>query len=187
MFGSTIFMDKPIKRIFIESIPPKFGDVRAGNGPEILKTGRVDFEVIGRVLSCHLIVEHFITKYLEAHTPAIVDWDGSRLSFYQKLTLASGKDSLLRKNKLIPAIKALNQIRNQLSHNLEATISESDVSPIIEATNTLSRDKIKEITDMTPVAVIEFFTLMLSSYMTGYHTGRTQKDEEPEQESVRDM
>jgi hypothetical protein len=170
------------KTFFTQSLrPPMFGDIRRADGPELLEPGRVDFETIGRILSCHLIVEHYITKYLEALSPEFFDWGGARMQFFQKLRLASGEGSVLREHNLLSAIEALSKIRNRFSHNLEAKISDADVAPILASIKlsspSLSIDELQK--KMAPLALIELFTWALSAYMAGFHTGRLRAKEDP--------
>jgi hypothetical protein len=45
-----------------------------------------DHDVLGRVLKCHLVVENYLNRFLEAHY-RLTDVEDVRLSFYQKARL----------------------------------------------------------------------------------------------------
>src|SRR5205085_11346767 len=79
-------------------------------------------EIVGRILRCHLFVEHFITEYLVATAPEF-DFDEARLTFTQKLALIR-RSLPLSTSYLIPGMRHLNVIRNRLSHTLRGEISE---------------------------------------------------------------
>jgi hypothetical protein len=52
-----------------------------------------DDAAVGVILRCHLIVEHFLDRYLAAANPGIQEWDSARLSFAQKLALAATREA----------------------------------------------------------------------------------------------
>ncbi|HEV7333646.1 MAG TPA: hypothetical protein VGN63_21610 [Flavisolibacter sp.] len=85
-------------------------------------------DVLGRVLKCHLIIEHYIDSYLESAFPTITHWKESRLSFSQKMHLIYNEHVSI--SMYFSAIKELNTIRNQFAHNLEYDIKEGDTSAI---------------------------------------------------------
>jgi len=51
-----------------------------------------DHDLIGRVLKCHLILEHYITRFLSAHFE-IEDLVDAKLSFFQKAKLLPDRGS----------------------------------------------------------------------------------------------
>jgi hypothetical protein len=93
-----------------------------------------DEAAIGRVLRCHLLVEHYLTRFLQAANPALGDADVARLGFWQKLKLATG--SAVLKRGLIdlysPGIEALNTVRNRMSHRLRSELDPEDIKPMAE-------------------------------------------------------
>ena len=56
------------------------------------------------------------------------DWDGARLSFTQKLTLAHHPETFW--TLFEPGIRRLNWLRNQPAHDLERTVTAHDLAPI---------------------------------------------------------
>lgn len=78
-----------------------------------------DHDALGRILKCHLIVENYLNRYLEAHY-RLADVEDVRLSFYQKSKLLP--DAATTAAFVKPGILELNAIRNQFSHQLNASI-----------------------------------------------------------------
>lgn len=115
-------------------------------------------DVIGRILRCHLFVEHFITEYLTAKHPTL-DFDKSRLSFAQKLDLVANHLPPGTAH-IVPGVRRLNTIRNRLSHTLKGDISEDDAKvftdiPLFEA---IRREANKRHPlSSEPLAILEFF------------------------------
>lgn len=83
-----------------------------------------DFEIMGRILRAHLFVEHYLGEYLIAKNPNLSSLDKARLSFSQKLTLLTTKDTIIK--SAIPGIRYLNALRNRLAHTLHASLSKKD-------------------------------------------------------------
>jgi hypothetical protein len=167
-----------VKSIFSNvSLPPFFGDNFRTNGPEWRRVKKVNFELIGRVLACHLIVEHYLTKYLELNTPTDLSWDAAKLSFSQKIALACGKDSPICNNNLHEGILTLNRIRNDFSHNIEVALDSKKIDnlkKILKAFSIKSEDSAK----YSDVAIVEIFTMMACSYFAGYCSCKYSKKDE---------
>lgn len=70
-----------------DGIPPRFGNNFRHDGPKWGKITGVDFDSIGRILVCHLCIEHYIDNLIELSTPLKFNWESSRMSFSQKLNL----------------------------------------------------------------------------------------------------
>jgi len=83
---------------------------------------------LGAMLICHLAIEHYLDEWLTAANPGTKPIGKTRLTFAQKLDLAENADSLIQ--MLMPGLKQLNRIRNQLAHDMEAHISKADLKPI---------------------------------------------------------
>src|SRR5690606_25848733 len=67
------------------------------------------------VLRSHLIIEHYMDKYLTVAIPEVECWDDLRLSFNMKLDIINNRKTSL--HVIAPSIKALNKIRNKYAHN----------------------------------------------------------------------
>jgi hypothetical protein len=83
------------------------------------------------VLQCHLILEAFLTDYLENANPASARIGSSRLSFAQKLDLAYHPQTNFA--FLMDGMKQLNVIRNRLAHRVGYTVTDTDISPMRDA------------------------------------------------------
>lgn len=108
-----------------------------------------DHDLIGRLLKCHLVVEHYMERYLckrlgdESLTRA-------RLSFFQKAHLLPDHEApALAK----PGILQLNAIRNKFAHSLDAPLVDTDLGPIADFV-AIAR---KGVAYPTPIEQIEAF------------------------------
>ncbi len=115
------------------------------------------------VLRCHLIVEHFLDRYLAAANPAVVNWDSARLSFSQKLSLADHPQSSLR--LLMPGLVSLNKLRNRIAHRLDAEFDKAAVAPIRD----FMRMWCEALGKPVPkgLALLEDFSLQASGWLFG--------------------
>ena len=78
-----------------------------------------DHDLLGRVLKCHLVVEHYLNRFLIEHY-RVSDIDEVRLTFLQKAKLLPNSESSAAFVK--PGIVQLNAIRNKFGHRLNAAI-----------------------------------------------------------------
>jgi len=88
-----------------------------------------DHDLLGRVLKCHLVIEHYINQFLREHY-RISDLDEVRLSFFQKAKLLPSSESSAAFVK--PGILELNSIRNKFGHRINASIANRDLNAINE-------------------------------------------------------
>jgi len=88
-----------------------------------------DTQSIGRVLRAHLVVEHFLSAYLETANPNLGSLEKARLSFSQKVELLGDSDPFIA--ELAPGLRRVNEVRNRLSHNLSVSITSSDVDSLL--------------------------------------------------------
>lgn len=94
---------------------------------EFLRLAAIDHDPIGRVLRAHLIIENFLTRFIEQGL-GIEDLGEARLSFAQKVALLpNGRDSSAF---VKPGITQLNKVRNKFGHNLETEVRRGDLSAI---------------------------------------------------------
>jgi len=164
---------KRLEKIFTkENLPPVFGEnFKAGNYDWKKLTG-IDFETVGRILVCHLLLEQHLNKLIELRTPVNFNWNESRLTFTQKLNLLK-KDHAFAEYKFFKGLEVINKIRNKYSHSLEVQIAETDLR-IISEINSSSKKKqtshVNEEFEHSQIAIIESFTLFFCSYIAGYCT-----------------
>jgi hypothetical protein len=119
-----------------------------------------------RILKYHLLLEHYLDKYLEAANPAIKNWGQARLTFHQKLELVQHPQTAFV--LITPGIRCVNTIRNRVSHNLEVNLSEDALNPIRDFLNiwyTALGRPIRSDIDM-----VEDFTLTCCAIINGYVT-----------------
>jgi hypothetical protein len=92
----------------------------------------IDYDTLGYLLSCHLIIEHYMDHFLAAYpgTP-IFGWENAKLSFTQKIALI-GALPFSEPYNLPPVIKHLNVLRNRFGHNINTKLTETDLLPIRE-------------------------------------------------------
>lgn len=88
----------------------------------------IDYDTLGHLLSCHLIIEHYLDHVLETHPGAGFDWEKARLTFGQKVALISGL-SFPEPYAFPPLIKHLNSLRNRFGHNINARLTREDMLP----------------------------------------------------------
>ncbi len=169
------------KRIFSNTggIPPMFSEGFRETGTEWQRIEGLNFEIVGRILTCHLIIEHYITKLIELETPKEFDWIESRLTFSQKLKLVR-KIAGLVENDIHKGFEIINKIRNKFSHNLIATIDKTYVEELKKQINRFSKKiKSEEIdSDYDDIFIIEMYTSLSCSYIAGYCTNKVMINEE---------
>ena len=71
---------------------------------------------MGRVLRAHLIVEHYMTAYIQGANPELGDLDAAKVGFAKKVDLLDDSNPLL--TSLVPGIRRLNTVRNRLADYL---------------------------------------------------------------------
>ncbi|WP_426662241.1 hypothetical protein [Rhodanobacter aciditrophus] len=87
-------------------------------------------DVIGRLLKCHLIVEHYLEQYLSEQY-GLENVADAKLNFFNKAMLLPTRASSAAFVR--PGILKLNTIRNKAGHNLGAEPDFADLGPIVEA------------------------------------------------------
>lgn len=85
-----------------------------------------DIGAMGRVLRSHLIVEFYMTAYLQKANPNLGSIDDAKIGFAQKTDLLGENDSFIK--MLVPGIRRLNTVRNRLAHNLSVSATQDDVN-----------------------------------------------------------
>jgi hypothetical protein len=110
------------------SLPPLVGGFADGK-VTWQRIESVDYDTLGYLLSCHLIIEHYMDHFLATHPGAGFGWQNARLTFGQKIALIAGLPFPEPYN-LPPVIKHLNSVRNHFGHNISATLSTDDLLPI---------------------------------------------------------
>jgi hypothetical protein len=115
-----------------------------------------DHDDLGRVLKCHLVLEHYLDRFLSQQIPTIEE---ARLSFVQKARLlptARSAAAFVR-----PGIIQLNAIRNRFAHSLMGHINNLELGPIsviLEAAR-------PGLAFQSPVDAIEAFTTVACTFL----------------------
>lgn len=130
-----------------------------------------DEAAIGRVLRCHLLVEHYLTRFLQAANPGLGDTDVARLSFWQKLRLATGSGVLKRGpvDLYSPGIEALNTVRNRMTHRLRSELDPADIKPMAEMVKMYAEAMKEPVPE--GIAMAETFTRMICEVLAAFEGG----------------
>ena len=115
-------------------------------------------DIIGRLLKCHPVVEHYLERFLSEHY-GIENVQNAKLSFFNKVALLPGQASSAAFVK--PGILKLNSLRNQVGHNLGADISFDDLGPINGVLNVARPG----IAFQAPIDAIEAFTTVACTWL----------------------
>lgn len=122
-----------------------------------IQLSQQDHDLIGRVLKCHLIVEHYLDRFLSSHLN-IEELSDVKLSFYQKAKLLPSKESAAAFVK--PGILKLNSIRNQFGHTLHPALTVADLGAINDVL-LIARSEIGP----EPIQKIEAFTTVAATFL----------------------
>jgi len=155
-------------------LPPVVGTIENG---EITwqRIENIDYETLGFVLACHLIIEHYVTETLKSESwpSEELRWEHARLTFSQKVSLLPENDRSRSSDKfadLIPCIKHLNSLRNKFSHNIDFHLSTKDMLPFSQLLTKISAapDEIPS----EPVELLSIFTTIACAYFGGFISRR---------------
>lgn len=104
--------------------PKRFFAIQAERHARLTEAWAQDADVIGRVVRCHLFVEHFMDDFLDSHCHALSPPSLAGLTFNQKISLLPKEHVFI--SPLTPGVKRINQIRNRIAHTLRADLSGKD-------------------------------------------------------------
>ena len=124
----------------------------------------IDYDTLGYLLSCHLIIEHYLDHVLATHPGADFGWENARLTFGQKIALISGL-KFPEPYNFPPAIKHLNSLRNRFGHNINTRLTEDDLLPIKQFLSKCieKSDRPAEIPS-EPKEILSMFTSLTCAY-----------------------
>lgn len=145
------------------SLPPLVGGFENGR-VTWQRIESVDYDTLGYLLSCHLIIEHYMDNFLATHPGASFAWEGARLTFAQKVALISGL-KFPEPYNLPPVIKHLNVVRNRFGHNINTVLSADDLAPVrhfLERCVTAGGRPTEIPTD--PKDLLNFFTTIVCAF-----------------------
>ncbi|WP_428503538.1 hypothetical protein [Roseateles sp.] len=147
----------------MRSLPPVVGGIE-GNHLKLQKLEGVDFEFLGYLLSCHLVIEHYLDEFLMTLGTRL-KWEAARLTFSQKCSLFP-PSVFPRGAETIAAIKHLNSLRNKVAHNIKARATDLDFQPF-RSFLAAAYDGRQEV-PVEPMAVLEDFTSLVCSGFAGW-------------------
>ena len=169
-----------VDKIFTnDSLPSLFSDSFRELDVKWNKIEGVNFELVGRVLICHLIIEHYLTVFIELEISRKLTLDKLRLTFSQKMKLIDDNEAL-KDRGIIKGIEIVNKIRNKFSHNLKVEIDDNDIKFLKSVVDKIrDKDSIAiENIEYSDIATIESFTSMICAFMAGYCTATVHKLQE---------
>jgi hypothetical protein len=144
----------------IPPLPPLVGPVVAGSVTWD-RLSDIDYTTVGYLLCCHLVLENYIEAYIQANVGANLSVENARLTFAQKLSILDSWKLPDRFN-FMPSLKHLNSLRNKLGHNIQTTISESELLPLIQFLETVGEKKLDR---RDAISVLEVYTGTVGAYM----------------------
>jgi hypothetical protein len=115
-------------------------------------------DVIGRLLKCHLIVEHYLERFLSEQY-GLEDVAAAKLGFFNKAMLLPTRSSSAAFVR--PGILKLNSIRNAAGHNLDGEPDFDDLGPI----NEVLRIARPGVTFDSPIGAIEAFATVACTWL----------------------
>lgn len=137
---------------------PKIKDYFNNENEKYLELLNRDSTKIGRVLKCHLIIEHYLDNYL-SHYNKLENIQELRLSFHQKTLMLPTKGSSAAVVR--PGIIEVNKVRNKYGHNINTEIVISDINAI----NQLLRIARPSSRIEDPIEMIEAFSTIACTWL----------------------
>lgn len=147
----------------MRSLPPIVGGVD-GNMLQLRTLEDVDFELLGYLLSCHLVVEHYLDEFLMTLGTKL-HWEAAKLTFAQKLALFP-PEVFPNGSEVLGAVRHLNSMRNKVAHNIKAKSSDLDFRPLAAFLSKVYEGR--QPVPSEPLAVLEEFTSLVCSGFMGW-------------------
>ncbi len=132
---------------------------------EYNKLLKIDHNLIGRVLTCHLLLEKYVTDCLNFHFGKNTNIKKVRLSLYTKLKLLPTNIPLY--SYILPGIREIDNIRHKFAHTLNPQINLKNMKNIYKTITDIDRTFWEK---KNLIEVIEFFTNVSCSIMMGITT-----------------
>jgi hypothetical protein len=142
----------------------------------------IDYDTLGYLLSCHLIIEHYLDHFLATYPGGSFGWESARLTFGQKIALVSGL-SFPEPYNFPPVIKHLNALRNRFGHNITAKLSAADLLPIQQFLEKCTKGgESADQISTEPKEVLGLFTSLVCAYFAANISYRAEASPAPTQE-----
>lgn len=146
---------------FVEIQRDKFQEMEA----RFAKRTPQDFQELGEVFHCHLMVEDALVNFIKSENPKIGDFEKGASLFSQKLIIAQNMkngSTLLRFNK---SLQALNEIRNKLGHYpVVLDYPQSQVETLRSVIQEYIGDR--DVSILPNISVIRFYSTLFCTYMS---------------------
>jgi hypothetical protein len=123
----------------------------------------IDYDTLGYLLSCHLIIEHYLDHFIATYANAPFEWEGAKLTFGQKISLISKLPIFKEPYNLPPTIKHLNSLRNKFSHNISTKLTEEDLLPFRQFLAKCTKKEAEIPTDAQDL--LSFYTSIVCAYL----------------------
>ncbi|WP_313338979.1 hypothetical protein [Stutzerimonas nitrititolerans] len=148
--------------MLFKGLPPLLSGIKDGK-TKWQQLDNVDFEKIGHFLSSHLVIEHYMEKYISAYSPAPFNWEGAGLTFNQKIILMSGLKHFPEPFNIPPVLKHLNSVRNKLSHKIDFELSDEHLLPIRQFISKTTKPE-AGLSDGDFESTLSTFTMLVCAY-----------------------
>lgn len=146
----------------LKNLPPLLAGIKDGKA-QWQRIDNLDVARIGHFLSCHLIIEHYIEKFICAYSPAPFNWEAAGLSFNQKLNLISELKQFPEPYNIPPVLKHLNTVRNKLSHRVGFELSDEHLLPIKTFLNKVNNSE-SNASPSNFESTLDTFTMLVCTY-----------------------
>lgn len=168
--------DNKVESIYSLSkkFPRIFSKDFKNNGGKWETVSSVDVNIIGTLLTSHLILEHYLDRLIEFTTPDYFDWESSGLRFSQKLKCVS-KHKMMIDTGFVTGINIVNKLRNKIAHQIQPTLDNNLIKAlkdviIVFRQNILKSSDNKDLDLFSDIAIVEVFTLSACSFLAAYIT-----------------
>ncbi|MBU7442161.1 hypothetical protein [Paraburkholderia fungorum] len=147
----------------MKQLPPVVAGVD-GNVLKLKTLEDIDFEFLGYLLTCHLVIEHHLDEFL-ATLGTRLRWDAAKLTFSQKLALFP-VEIFPRGGEMVAAIKHPNGLRNKVAHSIKARGVDLNYKPLSDFLR-LAYDGKRDV-PTEPIAILEDFSSLVCSGLIGW-------------------
>ena len=152
------------KKVKRSGLPPLVSKYDKG-GVVWKRLKKVDHDLLGYLLACHLIIEHYMDHFLLSNFSGKLSWKAAGLSFSQKVRLLSGDMGFKYPYDFILAIGDLNKLRNRFVHDIDIKLQLKDLKPISASITKMTENKNKNLDD--PYEILEQFTFLVCAWFGG--------------------
>jgi hypothetical protein len=123
----------------------------------------IDYETMGYLLSCHLIIEHYMEEFLATQSQEL-DWRAAKLTFGQKAALLT-KVAFPDAYDMVPPIKHLNGLRNKFGHKVTFKLTSEDLDPLAAYLRKVVKEP--ESIPTSAIDILHMFTSLVCVFLAG--------------------